>query len=171
MSLENDIQQQVFRNEYQKAILIRLYTKIFIVGRMTEVFKPFDITRQQYNVLRILRGHYPDPVNINLIKERMVEKMSDTSRIVERLRMKGLIQRSLGKTDKRAAEITITNEGLALLKRMRTPVEEFERVLDNLTVGEAQELNYLLDKIRITQRSKKHTLFANLELVNEQEKF
>jgi len=171
MSFENDIHQKVFRNEYQKVILNLLYTQNYLVGRMTEVFKPFDITRQQYNVLRILRGHYPDPVSINLIKERMVEKMSDTSRIVERLRMKGLIHRCDGKTDKRAADITISNEGLALLKRMREPVEEFEGILDSLTVGEAQELNYLLDKIRVAQLPKKRKVLGTLELVNEPEKF
>src|SRR5688500_7319778 len=108
MSLEHDIQQKEFRNEYQKAILNILYTQNYLVGRMTEVFRQFDITRQQYNVLRILRGQYPEPATVNLIKERMLEKMSDTSRIVERLRIKGLLERADGKTDKRSVEITIT---------------------------------------------------------------
>src|ERR1700755_2598979 len=102
MSLEEDIQQKAFRNEYQKAILNIMYTHNYLVGRMTDVFKKFDITRQQYNVLRILRGQYPDPASINLIKDRMLEKMSDTSRIVERLRLKGLVQREDGKSDKRS---------------------------------------------------------------------
>src|SRR5687767_13937598 len=107
MSLANDIQQRTFRTEYQKAIINILYTENYMVGKMTEVFKAFDITRQQYNVLRILRGQYPDPASINLIKDRMLDKMSDSSRIVERLRTKGLVHRAGGKNDKRSAEITI----------------------------------------------------------------
>ena len=85
MSLERDIHQRVFRNEYQKAILNILHTQNFIVGLMTEVFRPHGITRQQYNVLRILRGQYPESASINLIKNRMLEKMSDTSRIAGNL--------------------------------------------------------------------------------------
>src|SRR5215213_3289878 len=117
MSLENDIQQKSFRSEYQKAIINILHTQNYLVGIMTDVFKQFDITRQQYNVLRILRGQFPEPASINLIKERMLEKMSDSSRIVERLRLKGLIQRAGGKTDKRSVEVTITQDGLDLLKK------------------------------------------------------
>ncbi len=148
MSLEQDIHQRVFRNEYQKAILNILHTQNFLINAMAAVFKQFDITRQQYNVLRILRGRYPEPATINLIKERMLEKMSDTSRIVERLRIKGLVHRCNGTTDKRSVEITITPAGLELLRTMRRPVEEFEGVIDGLSIAEARELNNLLDKIR-----------------------
>ncbi len=171
MSLEQSIQQNVFRNEYQKAILNILYTQNHIVGRMTEVFKQFDITRQQYNVLRILRGQYPEPASINLIRERMLEKMSDTSRIVERLRVKGLLQRADGKLDKRAAEVTITSEGLALLARMKGPVDELDDLLNNLSPDEAQQLNHLLDKIRIRQNAEAEKLIHSLELVTEAENF
>jgi DNA-binding MarR family transcriptional regulator len=170
MSLEHDIQQKEFRNEYQKAILNILYTQNYLVGRMTEVFRQFDITRQQYNVLRILRGQYPEPATVNLIKERMLEKMSDTSRIVERLRIKGLLERADGKTDKRSVEITITAEGLELLKKMRGPVEELEGVLDNLSPEEARELNTLLDKIRTHALPESEKLFMTLERMNQPEK-
>jgi DNA-binding MarR family transcriptional regulator len=171
MSLEADIQQKSFRNEYQKAILNILYTQNFLVGRMSEVFKKFDITRQQYNVLRILRGQFPDPVTINLIKERMLEKMSDSSRIVERLRLKGLIQREGGKSDKRAAEISITASGLELLKKMQAEVDELESVLTGLTLDEAKELNTLLDKIRNCENAETEKLLHSLELLNQTEKF
>ena len=86
MSLENDIQQREFRNESQKAILNILFTSYFIQDKMNELFKEYDITRQQYNVLRILRGQHPGHASVNLIRERMLDKMSDASRIVERLR-------------------------------------------------------------------------------------
>ncbi len=171
MSLEKDISQTVFRTEYQKAILNILYTQNYLVTRMNEVFKPFDITRQQYNVLRILRGQYPDPASINLIRERMLEKMSDTSRIVERLRVKGLITRADGKIDKRAAEVTITDAGLDLLRRMRRPVEELESMLDALSLPEAQQLNHLLDKIRRTSSSENEKPVHHLELAFEPENF
>jgi DNA-binding MarR family transcriptional regulator len=171
MSLEADIQQKTFRNEYQKAILNILYTQNHLVTRMTEVFKKFDITRQQYNVLRILRGQFPDPATINLIKERMLEKMSDTSRIVERLRLKGLLQREGGKSDKRAAEIIITASGLDLLRKMQPEVDELDGVLTGLTLEEAKELNNLLDKVRNCETAETQKLFHSLELLNQTEKF
>lgn len=171
MSLEDDIQQKAFRNEYQKAIINIMYTHNYLVGMMTDVFKQFDITRQQYNVLRILRGQYPDPASINLIKDRMLEKMSDTSRIVERLRLKGLVQRQDGKSDKRSAEVTITLEGLELLKKMQPPVNELESVLTNLSIDEARELNTLLDKLRIHHLPETEKLLHSLELLNQPEKF
>lgn len=171
MSLEQDIQQRSFRNEHQKAILNILYTQNYLVGRMTEVFKKYDLTRQQYNVLRILQGQNPQPASINLIKERMLEKMSDTSRIVERLRLKNLIQREGGKSDKRAAEISITPSGIELLKTMQADVYEIEKSLSGLTEEEARELNKLLDKIRVDNNSEAEKLFHNLELLNQPEKF
>jgi DNA-binding MarR family transcriptional regulator len=171
MSLEEDIQQSAFRNEYQKAIINIMYTHNYLVGMMTDVFKQFDITRQQYNVLRILRGQYPDPASINLIKDRMLEKMSDTSRIVERLRLKGLVQRQDGKSDKRSAEVTITLEGLELLKKMEGPVNELESVLTSLSIDEAKELNTLLDKLRIHHLPETEKLLHSLELLNQPEKF
>ena len=170
MSLENDIQQKTFRSEYQKAILNILYTENFLVDKMTEVFKEFDITRQQYNVLRILRGQYPDPASINLIKDRMLDKMSDSSRIVERLRAKGLVHRAGGKSDKRSVEITISTKGLDLLKKMQQPVEQLESFLHNLTLEETRELNYLLDKIRSVNLPETTKLFHTLELLNQPEK-
>ncbi len=147
MSLENDIQQK-FRNESQKAILNILYTSYFIQDRMNMLFKQYDITRQQYNVLRILRGQHPGHASVNLIRDRMLDKMSDASRIVERLRLKQLVSRKGAEKDKRAVEVTITEAGLQLLREMEKPVEEFEALLKNLTDEETRQLNLLLDKIR-----------------------
>ena len=149
MSLNKDIQQKEFRNEYQKAIVNILYTHNYIVSHMADVFKEFDITRQQYNVLRILRGQYPGYASVNLIKDRMLDKMSDTSRIVERLRLKGLITRTDCISDKRSVEIRISDAGLELLDRMEGPVDELEKSLHGLTEGETILLNSLLDKMRV----------------------
>lgn len=147
MSLENELKQK-FRNEPQKAILNILYTSYFIQDRMNALFKQYDITRQQYNVLRILRGQHPGHASVNLIRERMLDKMSDASRIVERLRLKEMVVRKGAEKDKRAVEVTITDRGLDLLREMEKPVEEFESLLRNLSQEETHQLNGLLDKIR-----------------------
>jgi DNA-binding MarR family transcriptional regulator len=147
MSLENELQQK-FRNEPQKAILNILYTSYFIQDRMNTLFKQYDITRQQYNVLRILRGQHPGHASVNLIRERMLDKMSDASRIVERLRLKGMVVRKGAEKDKRAVEVTITESGLELLREMEQPVEEFDSLLRNLSHDETRQLNTLLDKVR-----------------------
>ena len=147
MSLENELQQK-FRNEPQKAILNILYTSYFIQDRMNTLFKEYDITRQQYNVLRILRGQHPGHASVNLIRERMLDKMSDASRIVERLRLKGMVVRKGAEKDKRAVEVTITESGLQLLREMEQPVEEFDSLLRNLSQDETRQLNTLLDKVR-----------------------
>src|SRR5689334_21584842 len=122
MSLEKDIHRKEFRNEYHKATLNIIVTHNYIVGKMNDMFKDFDMTRQQYNVLRILRGQHPGHASVNLIKDRMLDKMSDASRIVERLRIKDLIKREDCKNDKRAVEVTITEKGLQLLDVMENEV-------------------------------------------------
>lgn len=170
MSLENDIHQKTFRNEYQKAIINILYTENFLVTKMTSIFKHFDITRQQYNVLRILRGQFPEPASINLIKDRMLDKMSDSSRIVERLRAKGLVERAGGKNDKRSVEITISQEGLDLLKKMQPQVNSMENLLHNLSAEETRDLNFLLDKIRSAE-TESEKMSHTLELLNQPENF
>jgi DNA-binding MarR family transcriptional regulator len=119
---------------------------------MNEMFKDFDTTRQQYNVLRILRGQYPGHASVNLIKDRMLDKMSDASRIVERLRIKELIKREDCKNDKRAVEVTITEKGLQLLDAMESHVSKLDSIFFNLSESEARELNVLLDKVRTADK-------------------
>ena len=148
MSIEKDLKQRVFRNEYSKVILNIMFTNNYLVNTMNEVFKNFDITRQQYNVLRILRGQYPHHASINLIRDRMLDKMSDASRIVERLRIKELIYRKECVEDKRSVEVTISEKGLELLKKMDHEVNQTDNLVSNLTLQEARILNELLDKIR-----------------------
>jgi DNA-binding MarR family transcriptional regulator len=147
MSLENDLQQK-FRNESQKAMLNILYTSYFIQDKMNMVFKHYDITRQQFNVLRILRGQHPGHASVNLIRDRMLDKMSDASRIVERLRLKELVVRKNAEKDKRAVEVSITETGLRLLEEMEKPVQGFEDMFNCWTKDETIQLNTLLDKFR-----------------------
>jgi DNA-binding MarR family transcriptional regulator len=171
MSLSEDIQQKEYHSEYHKAILNILYTHNYLVTNMTDLFKEYDITRQQYNVLRILKGQYPAHASINLIKDRMIDKMSDTSRIVERLRLKGYISRTDCLSDKRSVEIRITEKGLDLLDGMQPRVIGLEKLLHNLSEHETRELNVLLDKLRGSENEFLFDQSERLEVLNQQEKF
>ncbi len=148
MSLEREIGQKEFRSGKRKALINIIYTHNFLVGKMNEVFKSLQITRQQYNVLRILRGAYPAPMTVNLVKERMLDKMSDASRIVERLRIKGLLDRCQSLADRRAVEIQISKKGLELLAKSDPVFQNFDRFFDNLSEAEVDRLNQFLDKLR-----------------------
>lgn len=147
MSIEDAIQQREFRSEHHKALLNILYTHNHLIGKINDLLKGYGVTRQQFNVLRIIRGQQPNPAGINLIKERMIDKMSDASRIVERLRLKGLVSRTASETDKRAAQIWLTSKGEELLQEMDSPVTDFGNELLVLSEDEAKVLNSLLDKI------------------------
>ncbi|HEX5168120.1 MAG TPA: MarR family transcriptional regulator [Cyclobacteriaceae bacterium] len=148
MSLENDIQQKSFRSEYQKALLNIIFTHNCLNNTVNDFFKDYSITRQQYNVMRIIRGQSPKAASIQLIRDRMLDKMSDASRIVERLRVKNLIKREASPEDKRTVDITITEDGIKLLETIELRIEEVESSIRKLSLEEAALLNKLLDKIR-----------------------
>lgn len=147
MSLERDLQQKAFKSEYQKALLNIIYTHNSLLSGMNDFFKDYEITRQQYNVLRILRGQSPKPATVQLIRERMLDKMSDASRIVERLRLKNLIERTNNERDKRSVHVTITDAGLKLLDTIEPEIEVLEKSLRKLSPEEVTRLNELLDKV------------------------
>jgi DNA-binding MarR family transcriptional regulator len=148
MRLEDEIQQKKFKNEHQKATVNLLYSSGYLINLFNEKAKSFDITRQQYNVLRILRGQYPKAATINLIKDRMLDKMSDASRIVERLRIKGLLEREISKSDKRAVDISITKKGIDILAEMEPVIESVDGLFHSFTPEELTLFNNLLDKMR-----------------------
>lgn len=149
MKLEDEIQQKEFKDEFQKALVNIIYTYNWVEARHKDFFKQYDLTPQQFNILRILRGQHPKPCTVNLLKERMLDKMSDASRIVERLRIKELLHRSVCPSDRRSVDVAITKKGLDLLKRMDLQLEEHNReILKTLTEEEAKQLNALLDKLR-----------------------
>ena len=148
MSLEKDIQQAKFRNIYQKAGINLIYTLGWLKDRTRPIFESEDITPQQFNILRILRGSYPQPLSTLQIRERMLEKMSDTSRIVDRLITKGLVKKLTCKTDRRLVDVVISDKGKKLLERLDARQDEMDGVLQNLTEKEAATLSDLLDKIR-----------------------
>ncbi len=112
------------------------------------IFEAEDITSQQFNILRILRGSFPQPLSTLQIRERMLEKMSDTSRIVDRLIVKGLVKKVTCKNDRRLVDVVITDKGKKLLERLDTKQAEMDAVLSNLSEKDANILSDLLDKIR-----------------------
>ena len=118
MKLEEEIGQKIFKNEIQKMMINIMYTSNWLQNILSDNLKDFDITPQQFNVLRILRGQHPNPARMHLLQERMLDKMSNASRLVERLRKKGLVLRKICRNDRRAVDVKITDSGLALLKRI-----------------------------------------------------
>jgi DNA-binding MarR family transcriptional regulator len=147
MSLEKDINQKVFRNEYQKAAINLIYTYNWLNEKMKSFFEKEDITGQQFNILRILRGA-AIPLSTLQIRERMLDKMSDTSRIVDRLVLKGLVKKNICKNDKRLVDVSISPRGSKLLEKIDKYENEMDAVFGNLSQTDAKTLNTLLDKIR-----------------------
>jgi DNA-binding MarR family transcriptional regulator len=147
MTLETDINQRVFRTEYQKSIINLVFTFNWMNERMNKFFAPFDITQQQFNILRILRGA-GSPLSTLQIRQRMLDKMSDTSRIVDRLVKKGMVKKTICREDRRLVDILLTDKGKKLLQSMDALNEEMDYLFKYLSEDEARQLNFLLDKIR-----------------------
>ncbi|RYZ29752.1 MAG: MarR family transcriptional regulator [Chitinophagaceae bacterium] len=153
MGIEKDIHQNTFRNTRQKAMVNLLFTYGWAIEKIKNFLAQEDITHQQYNILRILRGAHPKPLSTLQIRERMLDKMSDTSRIVDRMVLKELVEKRTCSKDKRLVDITITEKGQALLKRLDEGAEEMDNVMKNLSDGEAEQLNTLLDKLRLNSEA------------------
>lgn len=148
MGLEEDIKQKKFQSQHQKAGINIIYTYNFLSEKMRKHFSTHKLTQQQFNVLRILRGSNPNPLSTLQIRDRMLDKMSDTSRIVDRLLKKKLVSKQVCSNDKRLVDVCITKEGLALLAKMDHSEMDLSKILANLTEVEAEQLNSLLDKVR-----------------------
>lgn len=148
MRLENEIKQESFRNEYHKLAVNILFTHGWLMNKIQQILSRFDLTPQQFNLLRILRGQYPSPASISLLKDRMLDKMSDASRLVDRLIQKGLVERKICESDRRKVDVVITKKGLKLLEKIDETDSEMDGYLQNLSESEAKKLNDLLDKLR-----------------------
>ncbi len=148
MGIDHDIKQTKFKNPYQKAAINLIYTVGWMRDKTKCVFDAEDITPQQFNILRILRGSFPEPLSTLQIRERMLEKMSDTSRIVDRLIAKGLVKKITCKNDRRLVDVIITDKGKKLLERLDIRQNEIDAVLSKLSEQDANILSDLLDKIR-----------------------
>jgi len=148
MTLEKDINQHKFRNEHQKSALNLIYTFNWINEKLDKIFEQYDITQQQFNILRILRGAGGGPLSTLQIRQRMLDKMSDTSRIVDRLIKKGLVKKNICKSDRRLVDVIITEKGKKLLEKIDNTNEEMDGIFKNLSQADAKNLNQLLDKLR-----------------------
>lgn len=148
MPIEDKIKQVKFRSEHHRLLANLFYQYNGLINECQKLLKPFDVSFQQYNILSILRGQYPNTASIQLIKERLVDQNSDVSRLVDRLLKKKLLNRTTCPKDRRQVDVVITESGLDILKKIDTQTKQFDALVSNLSVEEAQALNKLLDKIR-----------------------
>ncbi|MCX2744642.1 MarR family transcriptional regulator [Mangrovivirga sp. M17] len=148
MKIEEAIKTKGLKDNYEKLFVNVIYTSNWFKSKLKELFKPYGITQTQYNVLRILRGKYPEPCNPGYITGVMIEKMSDVTRLIDRLIEKKLVKRKVCETNRRMVEVYITKEGLELLERLEPVVEKSRDDLKVLTDEEANQLSHLLDKLR-----------------------
>jgi len=148
VGIEKDIHQNNFSSARQKAMINLLYTYGWVIEKIKAFLAQEDITHQQFNILRILRGSHPQPLSTLQIRERMLDKMSDTSRIVDRLIVKGLVKKSTCATDKRLVDVTITDKGQKLLKKIDAEADPVLEIMSNLSEKDAEALSSLLDKLR-----------------------
>jgi DNA-binding MarR family transcriptional regulator len=149
MGLEQEIKQgKQFDSEYEKLIVNLIYTNSWLSEQQLNIFKPFGITSPQYNVLRILRGQYPEPCTVNTIIDRMLDRMSNASRIVDRLEIKGLVERKVCKSDRRAKDVVITEAGLKLLAEVDAASMAWMNQFKAVPVDKVKTVNALLDELR-----------------------
>lgn len=149
MKIEDIIKSTVALSESKKSVMNIMYTQNMLVERFNEAVKKFDISQEQFNVLRILRGQKGKPANMCVIQERMIAKTSNTTRLVDKLLLKELVTREVCPGNRRKMEIMITQKGLDLLKELDPVVEASEAYFAaNLTQTELEQLNILLEKYR-----------------------
>lgn len=150
MRLEDEIKQKIpFKTAKDRAIVNLLFTTNWLVALQKKTFKPFGITLQQFNVLRILRGQHPEPISTSEIRDRMLDRMSDVSRIVDRLVKKKLVVRKTCKTDKRLVDVVINTDGLDLLAIIDKQIN-LQQFAQGINEEQAEQLNDLLDTLRST---------------------
>ncbi len=149
MKIEEALKMKQFESPQQKALLNVIFTGYWLSEHMNEILKPFGLSEQQFNVLRILRGQKEKTLNLLDIQCRMMHKMSNATRLVEKLRQKGYVNREICPNNRRMVDINITEKGLQLLDKLDIQVKEhYEHFVEKLSVEEFDQLSELLDKIR-----------------------
>lgn len=152
MKIEDEIKSSISLKLATKVVLNVLHTQNIINEKFNIVLKPYDLSGEQYNVLRILRGQKGNPANMNMIQERMVAKTSNTTRLVDKLLLKNLVTRNVCPENRRKIEVTITHKGLQVLTELDPKVIEHENYFcNNLKTAELEQLNILLEKYRNQQ--------------------
>ena len=149
MKIEEVIKSNVALKNAKKVILNVMYTQNVVNDKFNEILKPYDLSGEQYNVLRILRGQKGNPANMCIIQERMLAKNSNTTRLIDKLLLKDLVTRNVCPDNRRKIEVLITQKGLDLLTELDPKVDEHEKLFaNNLTEQELTLLNTLLEKYR-----------------------
>lgn len=149
MNIEQVIKSNVKMNVATKTVINISYTSRFLEESFLEILKPFDLTSQQFNVLRILRGQKGNPANLSTIQERMVDRNSNTTRLIDKLIKKDLVTRRVCASNRRKIELFITKQGLALLTTLDPITQNNNTTITSaLDAEELEQLNNLLDKIR-----------------------
>lgn len=146
--IEEAIKQSEFKDSYNKVVVNLLYTHSYLVNFQTAVLKPMDLSPEQYNVLRILRGHQGKPATIAAIQERMLNTMSNASRLVDKLKIKGFVKREECPENRRKVDVLITDKGLQLLESLEPQIATANKKAVQLEENEVAHLNNLLDKLR-----------------------
>jgi DNA-binding MarR family transcriptional regulator len=147
-AIEKEIQQERFASEHEKAAVNILFTSSWLHTLNASRLKKHDITPEQFNVLRILRGSHPTPLMLADITCRMLDKSSNATRLVEKLRQKGFVKREICESNRRQVDISITEKGLAILKAIDQEDTSWVNLLKTISKQEASELNRILDKLR-----------------------
>lgn len=152
MKLEEEIQQRKFRNEFHKLQINLLFTTSWMNQLTAQVLKPYNISWQQFNILRILKGMHPEPATVKVLTSKMIDKMSNASRLVEKLRQKNYIERKECKSDRRRVDIEITLLGLEVVEKT---TQELNKLMDkqmaNISEADAQMVNDVLDRMRMQE--------------------
>lgn len=148
--IHEEIQQMSFRNPHREVQLNIIFTATWLQCKHAEIFKKHGLSAQQYNILRILRGSHPKKLSLGSIKSRMLDRMSDTSRIVERLHKTGLVKRVTDLSDRRVAKIAITEKGLKLLSDMDKEESALDGITENISFEDASILIELLNKLMVS---------------------
>lgn len=148
MKIEDEIKQGKFVTNIQKATLNVLVTASWIGSKMNSNLKNFGISQAQYNVLRILRGQKDGPCSLGTITERMVDKMSNATRLVEKLRQSGYVTREVCPNNRRKVDIAITQDGLDLLTDIEPLVQKMFEEMNHISAEDLDKLNAVLDQMR-----------------------
>ncbi len=148
MNLEDEIVLKKFTTNIEKLIINIMFTSSWLHVNHGRLFRKYNLTNEQYNVLRILRGQYPNTCSLSLIAERMIEKSSNCSRILDKLVGKKLVNRNVSSQDKRLIDISINQTGLELLSQIDVPLAEYQQSIHVLTEKEVEQTNKILDKFR-----------------------
>ena len=148
MKIGDAIKQKEFKSEFQKLFINIIYTANWLNNESIKTLKPFGISPQQYNVLRILKGQHPNAITVNNIIDRMLDKSSNASRLVDKLKQKGLVERDVCNNDRRQVDIKITIKGIAIVEEISKKMDSFNNIKDAITIEEAEKMNTILDKLR-----------------------